>query len=131
MSINYLFFILNIKRIELSVVRNSIMFTDGNKLESNQQKFAVLCFNPFFPQVYCSYAYALEQLKLHTLSNRRYNHDTFFLIQVYLGSKFYPSLSETSSLRVPARYVRELYAFNTCSSSKNCHSAICALTDVF
>jgi hypothetical protein len=49
-----------------------------------------------------------------------------FLIQVYLGSKFYPSLLEISGLRVSARYIRDFALFNVCSSSKSCPSARCA-----
>jgi hypothetical protein len=41
------------------------------------------------------------------------------IIQIYLGSKFCLSLSETVGLRVPALYIRELSIFNICSSSKN------------
>jgi hypothetical protein len=46
------------------------------------------------------------------------------LIQVYLGSKFCPSVSETAAdLRVPAWLIKEFAMFNFCFSSKNCPSA--------
>jgi hypothetical protein len=35
-----------------SVVWNSIMTTDANKLERIQQKFAALCYNRFLPHVH-------------------------------------------------------------------------------
>jgi hypothetical protein len=38
------------------------------------------------------------QLKLHTLGKRRYNYDTTFHMQVYLGSKFCPPLLEAVGL---------------------------------
>jgi hypothetical protein len=49
-----------------------------------------------------------------------------FLIQVYLGSKFYTSVLEIVCLRAPARYTRDFALFNVCSSCKNCPSARCA-----
>jgi hypothetical protein len=39
------------------------MYTVASKLERMQQKFAVLFFNRFFPQVHYSYTLALGQLK--------------------------------------------------------------------
>jgi hypothetical protein len=69
---------------------------------------------------------ALEQLKLDTLRMRRHRLDALFFIQVYLGSKFCPSVLETVGLRVPARYIRDFAWFNFCPSSKNCPSARCA-----
>ncbi|PNF31076.1 hypothetical protein B7P43_G16967 [Cryptotermes secundus] len=74
-----------------SVVWKSIMSTDANKLERIQQRFAALCLNPFFPQVHYCYSLALEELKLHTLRNRRHRLDDLFLTEVYFGLKFYPS----------------------------------------
>jgi hypothetical protein len=56
-----------------SVVWNSIMTTDANKLELIQQKFATLCYNRFLPHVHYSYAEALVYLELHTLCKRRYH----------------------------------------------------------
>jgi hypothetical protein len=89
-------------------------------LERIQQKFAALCFKRFFPQVDYSYDLALDQLKLHTLRKRRYHLDDVFLTQVYRGSKFCSSVSETVGLRVPVRYIRDFSMFSVCSSSKNC-----------
>jgi hypothetical protein len=50
-----------------SVVWNSITFKDANKLERIQHEFAAFYFNLISPQFGYSYAFALEQLKLHTL----------------------------------------------------------------
>jgi hypothetical protein len=62
----------------------------------------------------------------YILSMRRHRLDAFFLLQVYFGFKFCPSLLEIVGLRVPARYVRDFSLFNVCSSGKNCPSARCA-----
>jgi hypothetical protein len=44
--------------------------------------------------------------------------------QVYLGSKFCPSvLDNIHGLQVPARYIRDFALFNVWSSSRNCPSA--------
>jgi hypothetical protein len=86
-----------------SVVLNSITTSDANKLERIQQKFAALCYYRFLPHVHCSCAEALAYLKLHTLRKRRYHLDALFLIQVYRGLKYCPSLLEAVGLRVPTR----------------------------
>jgi hypothetical protein len=115
-----------VKKIEYaSVVWNSITSTDVNKLERIQQGFAALCFNRFFPQFHYCYPLALEEVKLRTLLMRRHRLDALFLIQVYLGSKFWPSVLEIAGLPVPARHIR-LCMFNVCSSCKNCPSSRCA-----
>jgi hypothetical protein len=88
-----------------SFVWNSVTTTDANKLERIQKKFAALCYNRFLPQVHYTYSNALEHLKLHTLHKRRDHLDALFLIQVYLGSKFCPSVMETVGLRVPTRHL--------------------------
>jgi hypothetical protein len=49
-----------------------------------------------------------------------------FLIQVYLGSKFCPSVLETVSLRVPTRHLRDFPLFYVCPTIKNRPSARCA-----
>jgi hypothetical protein len=98
-----------------SVVWNSITNTDANKLERIQQKFAALCYNRFLPHVHYSYAKASEYLKLHTLRKRRYHLDALFLIQVYRGLKYCPSLF---GLRVPTRYLTDFSMFNSSPSLK-------------
>jgi hypothetical protein len=109
-----------------SVVWDSLTTTDANKLESTQQKFAALCYYRFLPHVHYSYATALEYLKLHTLRKRRYHLNTLFLIQVYRGLKYCPSLMEAVGLRVPTRYLRDFSMLNFSPSFKNCPSARCA-----
>jgi hypothetical protein len=79
----------------------------------------------FFPKVHYNYSLASEELKLHTLSVRRHRLDALFLIQVYLDSKFSPSVLEIAGLRVPSWHIRDCALFNVCSSSKNCPSARC------
>jgi hypothetical protein len=58
--------------------------------------------------------YRVQQLKLHNLRKRRQHLESLPLLQVYLGSKFYPLL-ETVGLRVPAQYIGEISLFNVCS----------------
>jgi hypothetical protein len=101
-----------------SVVWNSIMSTDPKKLESIQQRFAALCFNRFFPGVYYGYSLVLEELKFHIQRLRRHRLDAIFLIQIYFGFKFCPSVLEIVGLRVPARYVSGFALFTVCSSCK-------------
>jgi hypothetical protein len=107
-SLYILYFTLIRSKLEYaSVVWNSVTTTDANKLERIQQKFAVLCYNRFLPRVHYTYSNALEHLKLHTLRKRRYHPGVLFLIHVYLGSKFCPSVLETVGLRVPTLHLRD------------------------
>jgi hypothetical protein len=46
-------------------------------------------------------------MKLLTLRMKRHHLYVLFLIQVYLGIKFRPSVLETVGLPVPARYIRD------------------------
>jgi hypothetical protein len=91
-----------------------------------QQKIAALCYYRFLPHVHYGYANALEYLKLHTSRKRRYHLDALFLIQVYRGLKYCPSLLEAVGLRVPTRYLGNFSMFNFSPSLKNCPSARCA-----
>jgi hypothetical protein len=54
----------------------------------------------------------------HTLHKWRYRLGALPLIQVYLGSKFCPSLFETVGLRVATLCIRDSSMFSLCSSSK-------------
>jgi hypothetical protein len=116
------------------------MSTDASKLERIQQRFAALCFKRFFnPEVPYCYSFVLEELKLLTLRVRRHRLDSFFLTQVYSGSKFCPSVFEIVGLRVPAGYIRDFRLFSSSSSCKHSPSArfasaandICRNVDVF
>lgn len=78
------------------VVWNSIKTADPNKLEHIQQKFEALCYNCFFPSVH--YSYANTYLKFYTLCKITYHLDSLFIIYIYLGLKFYPSILDTISL---------------------------------
>jgi hypothetical protein len=110
-----------------SAVWNSILSTDANKLECIQQRFAFGCFNRFFRQICYSYSlfFLLEQFKFKNLLMRHKLH-LLFSIQVYVGSKFSPSVLKNLRLRVLARYITDLAFFNVCSST-NCPSVRCAL----
>jgi hypothetical protein len=110
----------------MPVVWNSIMTTDANKMEHIQQKFAALCYNHFLPRVHYSYANALEYLKLRTLRKMRYHLDALFLVQVYRGLKYCPSLLEAVGLQVHTWYLRDFSMFNFSPSLKSCPSARCA-----
>jgi hypothetical protein len=76
---------------------------------------------------------------LHTLRMRRHRLDALFLTQVHIGFKFWPSVLEIVSPRVPAPYIRHFTLFNDCSSYKNFLSAgwayadnvVCRDVDVF
>jgi hypothetical protein len=63
---------------------------------------------------------------LHTLHTRRHHLDTLFLIHVYLGLKFCPSVLETVGFRVPLRYFWDFAQFQFSPSYTNCPSARCA-----
>jgi hypothetical protein len=69
---------------------------------------------------------ALEYLKLHALRKRRYHLGALFLIQVYRGLKYCPSLLKAVGLRLLTRYLRDFSMFNFSPSIKNCLSARCA-----
>jgi hypothetical protein len=106
-----------------SVVWSFITTTAANKLERIQQMFAALSYNRFLRHVYYSCAKVLDYLKLHTLPKRRHRLDVLFLIQVYRGFKYCPSLLEAVGLRVSTRYLRGFSMFNFSPSLKNCPSA--------
>lgn len=103
-----------------TVVWNSGDFTDAIKRELVQKKPAVHFFNSFFPLGNYSYAYALEQLKLHILRKRRYHLFELFFTQIYLGLEFCSSVLETVGRQVPASYIREFYILVFVCSSKSC-----------
>jgi hypothetical protein len=124
-----LYIILGRSKLEYaSVVFNGITSIDDSKLERFQQRFAFVCFNHFFPQVHYCYSLALEDLKLHILHTRRHRLDELFLIQVFLGSKFWPSVLEIVGHRVPSRYIRDFALSSVFFSCKNCSSAKCVST---
>jgi hypothetical protein len=63
------------------------------------------------------------------VSDKKLKYNVFlliiFLIQVYLGSKFCPSVLETVGLRVPTRHLRDFPLFYVCPTIKN-YPARCA-----
>jgi hypothetical protein len=108
-----------------SVAWNSITSTDASKLERIQRKFVSLCHRRFFSHLPYSYV-ALNHLEFHTLSDRRCHLDALFLLNVYNGSKFCPTLLETFGLRVPDRNFRDFKLFHVDLNRRNCPSARCA-----
>jgi hypothetical protein len=108
-----------------SIVWNSITNTDSNKLERIQRKFAALCHNRSFQDVYYHYNNILDKLNLQTLHVRRRHIDALFLINVFRGTKFCPSVLQAVGLRAPTRMIRNVSTFS-CSSS-HCPTARCVL----
>jgi hypothetical protein len=59
-----------------------------------------------------------------------YHLDALFLTQVYLGHKFCPSVLETVTIPVPARYVRDVSFFSVCPAINNCPAKCAAAANV-
>jgi hypothetical protein len=117
----------NLQIFYASVVWNSLMSSDSNKLEHIQQKFAFICFySSFLPHVLYSYTFALEKLSLHSLRTRRHHLDALFFVQAYRGLKSCTSLLENLSLGVPSGHVRDFSMASVSPSNKHCPSARCA-----
>jgi hypothetical protein len=108
-----------------SVVWNSITCCDASKLQRIQWKFASLCHHRFFSHLPYSYTNVLNYLKFHTLSDLRCHLDALFLLNVFSGSKFCPTLLETVSLRVSHQNFRDFKLFHVDFSCRNCPSARC------
>jgi hypothetical protein len=70
----------------------------------------------FFQDVGYQYDNLLEILNLLTLHNRRRHFDALFLMNVFIGTKYFLSALKTLSIRVPARNIRNFTLF-TCSSN--------------
>jgi hypothetical protein len=108
------------------VVWNSITNTDSNKFEHLERTFAAPCHNRFFFQD-VSYHYniinILDKLNMQTLHVRWRHIDTLFLINIFRGTKFCPSVLEAVGLRVPTRNIRN-FSTLSCSSSY-CPTAKC------
>jgi hypothetical protein len=120
-----------------SVAWNSVTFANSKRLERVQRKFAALCQNRFLQDVEYRYDTLLEKLNLQTLHIRRRHLDAAFLINVFRGTKYCPSVLETVGIRVPTRNIRNFTMFNC--SSNHCPSArrvsaanaVCKFTDNF
>jgi hypothetical protein len=78
------------KLVYATIVWNSIMSTDANKLERIQQRFAAFCFNRLFPQVHYSYTITLEKINctLCVWGGITSMHRSFFKFTVALDSVF-------------------------------------------
>jgi hypothetical protein len=106
-----------------SVSWNSVTITDSNKLERVQRKIAALCQKRFFSRCLISLWQYIGKLNLHTLHIKRRHFDALFLINVFSGTKHWPSVLETLGIRVPTRNIRNFNTFS-CSLS-HCPSARC------
>jgi len=72
-----------------------------DRLERTQRKLPALSYNSLFPQVLCSYANAVDFLKMHTIRERKRQFDELFFIRLYLVFKCCPFRLVTDGLRVP------------------------------
>jgi hypothetical protein len=108
-----------------SVAWNSITNTDSNKLERIQRKFAALCYNRFFQDTDYHYNSILDKWNLQTLDVRRRHIDALFLINVFRGAKFFPSVLDAVGFRVLSRNIRNFSMFS-CSSA-HCPTARCVV----
>jgi hypothetical protein len=106
-----------------SVAWNSVTITDSNKLERVQRIFAAICQQRFFQDVEYHYDNIFGKLNLQTLHIRRRHFDAFFLINVFSGTKHYPSVLEIVGILVPTRNIRN-FNMSSCSLS-HCFSAGC------
>jgi len=71
-----------------SPVCNNVTLTDANKLESDQWKFAVLCFTHFLPHIPSNDACTLDLPQLQTVQVRRLHFDAVFFIRVFQDLNF-------------------------------------------
>jgi hypothetical protein len=95
------------------IVWNSVAIADSNKLERIQRKFAALCHNRFLRDMEYHYDNLLELFNLLTLHNRRRHFGALFLVNVFGGTKFWPSVLETVGRRVPTRPACSLALLDT------------------
>jgi hypothetical protein len=95
----------------VSVAWNSVTITDSNKLERVQRQFAALCHSRFFQDVKYYYDIILEKLNMLTLHIRRRHFDALFLIIVFSGIKYCPSVLGTVGIRVPSAIALRLDVF--------------------
>jgi hypothetical protein len=119
------FSLVRVKLQYASVVWNSITSTDAKELELIQRKFVALCYNRFLSRDSNGYSYAnaLQVLNLRTLHEERHQIDAIFVINVFLGSKSYPSTMDIIGLRVPFRNLLDFPLFHVSSFYKNCPSS--------
>jgi hypothetical protein len=120
-----------------SIAWNSVTITDSSKLERVQRKFSALCHKRYFQDVEYHYSNTLKKLNLRTLHIRRRHFDTFFLINVFNGAKYCPSILERVGIRVLTRKIRNFTTFSCSFShfpSARCVSAanaVCKSKDIF
>jgi hypothetical protein len=66
----------------------------------------------FFSHLPYNYTNVLNYLKFHTLNDRRCHLDAFFLLNVFIGSKFRPTLLQTVGLQARNRNFRDFKLFH-------------------
>jgi hypothetical protein len=102
-------------------VWKSDTITNPKNLERIRRKFAVPCPSRFFQNAEYHYDDILEKFNLQTLHIRCRHFNNLFLINVFSGTKYCPSVFETVGIRVLTRKIRNFTTFS-CSFS-HCPSA--------
>jgi hypothetical protein len=92
------------------------MITDSSKLERIQREFTALWQSSFLQDMEFNCDNLLERLDLLTLRNKCRLFEAFFLINIFIDTKFCPSILETVGLEAPTRNIRNFTVF-ICSSS--------------
>jgi hypothetical protein len=128
-SFQMLYFTLVTSRLEYaSVVWSILTSADDNKLERNLRKCLALCYNSSFPQIHYRYVNDLHHINFHTLWTKRRNLDALFLVNVYNGFKFCPSLLETVGIHVSVWNFKDFRVFTIGSSHRTCRYTSAANT---
>jgi hypothetical protein len=113
-----------------SVVRNSITSNAG-KLECIQQKLFNLCHCHSFNSLQWNYIKDLITWNSLLPSLWRHHINTFFLLNIYSSSEFFPALLETAGLQGPTWDLRYYTSFNVhlkcCNCPARCTSAAHAI----
>jgi hypothetical protein len=107
--------------------------TNSNAYKENLQPFVII---DFFQDVDYHYINILDKLNLQTLHVRRHI-DALFLVNLFRGTKFCPSVLEAVGLHVPTQNIQNFSVFS-CSSS-HCPTArcvcaadsVCTFVDIF
>jgi hypothetical protein len=84
-----------------------------------------LNYNHFIPQIHYSYANALDHLNFHILWTKGCHLGVLFLINVYNGFKFCPSLIETVTIHIPTQNFTDAPLFTVGSAHKTCWFCDC------
>jgi len=107
-----------------SVVWNSVT-SNASKLECIHQKLFNLCHCQSFNRLQWNYINVLITWNSLLPSLWRCHINTFFLLNVYNSSEFFPALLETVGLHGPTSDLRDYTSFNVGLKCCNCPSARC------